>query len=68
MTKSNVKRDDKGSGADFINEKRAVDDAINERFKSESESDKLDPRTDNDSRKTEYDPNDSTKKSGRTKH
>ncbi len=67
MTKANVK-DNRGSGTDFINEKRAVDDAINERLKSESESDKLDPRTANNSPKTEYDPNDSTKKSGRSKH
>lgn len=67
MAKANVRRDDTGNGADFINEKRAVDEALNERIKAENESNKLDPRASNNPTRTEYEPKDSTKKSGRTK-
>lgn len=68
MSKANVKRNDKGHGADLINERRAVDEAINERMKSEGETDKLDPRTANNKSNAEYEPRDSTKKTGRSKH
>lgn len=54
-------------GGDFIEEKKAVDRAINERIKSENKTNKIDPRTANNPSETEYDPNDSTKKIGRTK-
>ena len=67
MAKTNVKRDDHGSGADFINERRAVDDAINERMKSEEETEKLDLRSANNKNKASHKPQDSTKKTGRTK-
>lgn len=53
--------------SEFLNEKRAVDKAINERIKSETERDKIDPRTANNKSKTDYDPRDSVKKTGRTK-
>lgn len=60
-----MRRDDRGTGADFINEQRAVDDAINERLKSESGKEKIDPRkADN----VEHKPELSQKKTGRTKH
>lgn len=68
MAKTNVRRGDHGHGADFINERRAVDDAINERMKSENETNKLDPRSANNKNKADHDPRDSTKKTGRTKH
>ena len=68
MAKTHVRREDNGHGADFINERRAVDDAINERMKSENERDKLDPRSANNKNRAEYDPDGSTKKTGRTKH
>ena len=67
MSKANVRRGDKGSGADFINERRAVDEAVNEKLKSESGEDKLDPRSANNKTKAEHDPEDSTKKTGRSK-
>ena len=67
MSKANVRREDKGSGADFINERRPVDEAVNERLKSERGEDKLDPRSANNKTKARQDPNDSTKKTGRTK-
>lgn len=68
MAKTNVRREDHGHGADFINERRAVDDAINERMKSEGKGNKLDPRSANSKKKAGYTPEDSTKKTGRTKH
>jgi hypothetical protein len=68
MARTNVRRGDTGNGADFLNERRAVDEAVNERLKSENEENKLDPRSANNKTKAEYKPNDSTKKTGRTKH
>ena len=68
MAKTNVKRADNGPGADYINTQRAVDDAINERLKSETDNEKLDPRTANNKTKVEHDPDPSLKKSGRIKH
>ena len=68
MARTNVRRGDTGHGADFINERRAVDEAINERIKAENEDNKLDPRSANNQTKTEYKPKDSTKKTGRSKH
>lgn len=44
MAKTNVRRGDRGSGADYINTQRGVDDAINERLKSENQDNKLDPQ------------------------
>lgn len=35
MSKTNVKREDKGDGADFINQQRAMDEALNKRIKDE---------------------------------
>lgn len=43
MSKAHVKRDDHGHGSDFINSQRSVDEAKNERMKSERDEDKLDP-------------------------
>ena len=54
-------------GRDFIDEKKAVDNAINERIKSESERNKIDPRSANSPTKTNYDPQGSVKKTGRSK-
>lgn len=67
MAKANVRREDKGPGSDSINERRAVDEAVNERLKTQTESEKLDPRTANNKNKAAYNPHDSTKKSGRSK-
>lgn len=68
MSKANVRREDKESGADFINERRAVDEAVNEKLKSENGENNLDPRSANNKTKATHDPQDSTKKTGRTKH
>jgi hypothetical protein len=68
MAKTNVRRGDTGPGADFINTQRAVDDATNERIKSENEDNKLDPRTANNRNKVEHRPDPSVKKTGRHKH
>jgi hypothetical protein len=68
MAKTNVRRGDRGPGADYINTQRAVDHAINEKLKSETDQDKLDPRTANNKTRTEHKPDPSQKKSGRIKH
>lgn len=68
MARTNVRRGDRGTGADFINEQRAVDDAINERLKAGNEQDKLDPRTANNKTRAAHTPDLSQKKTGRTKH
>jgi hypothetical protein len=47
MSKANVKRNDKGHGADFINQQRARDEAKNEKLKAQLETDKLDPEQTN---------------------
>lgn len=65
MGKTDDGQKDKGTGADFINQQRAVDEAINERLKSEAGKDKIDPRRAND---VEHKPDHSQKKTGRTKH
>jgi hypothetical protein len=54
-------------GADFINQKRAVDDAINEQLKQERGREKLDPEQ-NNSRKNEQRPGISEKKTGHSSH
>lgn len=43
MSKANVKRGDKGHGADFINSQRSRDEAMNEKMKSENDQDRLPP-------------------------
>jgi hypothetical protein len=68
MAKTNVRRGDRGEGADLINTQRAIDDAINERLKSNTDSKKLDPRLANNQNKTEHTPDLSQKKTGRSKH
>jgi len=67
MAKTNVRRGDKGSGADFNNLQRAVDEGVNERIKSENESDSIDPREAN-RKDAEQRPGPSQKKTGRSKH
>lgn len=62
----NKKDEVTGDGTDFIKEKRAVDQAINARIKSESGEEKIDPQTANNKTKTDYEPKDSVKKAGRT--
>jgi hypothetical protein len=47
MSKSHVKRTDRGAGSDFINSQRSADEAINERRKSEQGENKLDPEQNN---------------------
>jgi hypothetical protein len=68
MAKTNVRKGDRGEGADFINTQRAIDDAINEKLKSNTDSEKLDPRLANNQNKTEHTPEHSQKKTGRSKH
>ena len=65
MEEGNEKQEIKGDGTDFIKEKKAVDSAINERLKGNDN--KIDPRSANNKTKTDYDPRDSVKKTGRTK-
>lgn len=67
MSKANVRIEDNESGDDFVNERRAVDEAVNEELKAESGENRLDPRFANNKTKAEHDPRDSTKKTGRTK-
>jgi hypothetical protein len=68
MAKTNVRRGDRGSGADFINHERAIDEAVNERIKSETDREKIDPRQANNRRRADYEPDLSEKKTGRRKH
>jgi hypothetical protein len=63
MAKSNVRRKDHGPGADFINQQRNVDEAINQN-KKESADDKLDPNRQGDA---EYRADVDVKKAGRSK-
>ena len=56
----------KGDGTDFIKERKAVDQAINERIKSESGEEKIDPEAANNKQNIKYKPKDSVKKIGRT--
>ena len=65
MEQEKEKQDIKGGGTDFIKEKKAVDSAINERMKGDGN--KIDPRSANNKTKTDYDPRESVKKTGRTK-
>lgn len=68
MAKTNVRRSDRGPGADYLNTQRGTDEAINERLRAEGETDKLDPQTANSESRTEHKPDDFTKKAGRSKH
>jgi hypothetical protein len=38
MSKANVRRGDKGHGADFVNQQRAMDEAMNEQSRLKKES------------------------------
>jgi len=64
MAKTNVKQSDHGAGAEFTKHQRAMDEAKNEKIKSEQGTDKIDPqqanRPDNRGRETDV----SEKKSG----
>jgi hypothetical protein len=64
MAKTTGRKDNHGAGADFINHQRAVDQATNEKIKSEQDTDKIDPeqanRPNNRGRETDV----SEKKSG----
>ena len=64
MAKTNAKQGDDGTGTDFINHQRAMDEAKNEKIKSEQGTDKIDPqqanRPNNRGRETDV----SEKKSG----
>lgn len=64
MAKTNVKQGNDGTGTDFINHQRAMDEALNEKIKSGQDTDKIDPaqanRPDNRRRETDV----SEKKSG----
>ena len=68
MARTNVRRGDRGVGADFINGQRAVDDAVNERLKGENDRNSLDPRLANNRNRAEHKPHVSQKKTGRSKH
>lgn len=65
MDKTDANKEERGAGGDFIRGQRAVDDAINERLKSETGKEKIDPRKADD---VEHKPDHSQKKTGRTKH
>lgn len=68
MSKANVMRDDRGDGADFLNQQRAIDEAKNERMKSENDENKLDPEQVNRQKNREYKPDVDVKKAGSGKH
>ena len=68
MARTNVRRADRGPGADVVNEGRAVDDALNERLNSETARKKLDPRMANNRNRVKHKPQTSGKRSGRLKH
>lgn len=68
MSKTNVRRDDRGDGADFLNQQRAIDEAKNERMKSENNENKLDPEQVNRQKNREYKPDVDVKKTGSGKH
>jgi hypothetical protein len=64
MAKSNVRRDDQGDGADFINHQRAVDEAKNESIKAERDTDKIDPEQANREKNRTHKTDVSVKKTG----
>ena len=66
MEENKEKNKVKGDGTDFIKERKAVDQAINEKIKSESGEEKIDPQAANNKNKMDYEPEDSVKKVGRT--
>lgn len=68
MAKSNVRRDDRGDGADFLNQQRAVDEAKNERLKEQRGTAKLDPEHASRRKFAERKPGVSEKKAGAGKH
>ncbi|MBT1704120.1 hypothetical protein [Chryseosolibacter indicus] len=47
MDNKNETTVDKNSGTSFVNHQQAIDNAKNERIKSETDTDKLDPETAN---------------------
>lgn len=64
MAKANVRRDDKGDGADFINRQRAVDEAKNEKMKENQGSGKIDPEQVNREKNRTHKTDVSEKKTG----
>lgn len=64
MAKSNVRRNDSGDGADFVNLQRATDEAKNERIKGQHGSDKLPPEQANRGKNRQHKPDVSQKKAG----
>jgi hypothetical protein len=64
MAKSNVRREDQGDGADFINHQRAMDEAKNERIKEDQGSDTIDPEQANREKNRGHKTDVSTKKTG----
>lgn len=68
MAKSNVRRGDRGSGADLINQRRAMDEAINESLREETGNDKLDANRLNNQKETSHKPDVSEKRTGHDKN
>lgn len=67
MSKAKVRRDEKGTGADYVNTQRAIDEGLNEKMKRDRQTDKLDPehaRRNKPEHQTDVD----VKKAGRIKH
>jgi hypothetical protein len=68
MAKSNVRRGDRGDGADFVNRQRSTDEALNEKLKAEKSVDKLDPIQANREKNRGTASDVSIKKTGSGKH
>ncbi|MBT1698267.1 hypothetical protein KK083_15355 [Fulvivirgaceae bacterium PWU4] len=64
MAKSNVRREDHGDGADFVNLQRTTDEAKKERIKGQHGSDKLPPEQANRERNRVHKTDVSKKKTG----
>lgn len=67
MSRAKVRRDDKGTGADYINTQRAIDKGLNEKTKRDRGVGKLDPGHAQRG-KPEHQTDVDVKKAGRTKH
>ena len=68
MAKANVTRNSKGDGSDLINLQRNMDEAKNERMKSERDTNKIDPAQASRKQHTDRKHNVDMKKSGASKH
>lgn len=68
MAKANVTRDSKGDGSDLVNLQRNMDEAKNERMKSERDTNRVNPQQASRKQHADRKHNVDMKKSGASKH